>query len=770
MISVLYVDDEEVLLEICKQFLERSGDLTVEVSISAKNALDLITSKRFDAIISDYQMPEMDGIELLKEVRSRYSDLPFILFTGKGREEVVIDAINNGADFYLQKGGDPKSQFVELEHKVLQAIRRRQAERLLKDSQSALAESKQMLQSVLDTFPVRVFWKDLNLNYLGCNRQFALDSGLEFPDDLKGKSDYEMGWRDQAELYRADDRAVITSGTPKLNYEEPLTTPNSRKIWVRTSKMPLKDANGIIRGVLGTYEDISGWREAREKIDTLAQFPEQNPNPILRIDVDGILCYKNPASNQLLNHLALEEGKSVPLEWHQRVNDVLNTGKLGSFDQNIGGQTYSITLAPFSDHKFVNFYFVDITQRLRVEQENLKKSEELRAAYEQLKSTNVVLQDNFRMAIDAKRAEEIKKDRAERSIQYQKALVNLAISDAPKLRDAINNITETGSNVLNVEQASIWFFSPDGQSLECKDLYIKNQHIHKSEETIFSQDYPQYFAALHANRTIVADDARTNENTREFTTNYFEPLGITSTLDVPIRSGRHVVGVLCFEHIGFPRIWEVEEQDFAASLADFTVIILEKARRRLAEKDLQKSRDRSRITQFAVDHAAEGIIWIDSDGKMVYSNTTFSTMLDYTSDELFEMTIFAIDSSMTKEKWNLEFAQKKAVGSVTIETNYTKRGGEHFPVEVTSDYFEYGGTGYICSFVRDISERKRAEKALRLANEKLNLLSSVTRHDILNKLSIVLGYLGLSKVTHDREKLEDFIKKIDETIDRKSVV
>jgi PAS domain S-box-containing protein len=368
------------------------------------------------------------------------------------------------------------------------------------------------------------------------------------------------------------------------------------------------------------------------------------------------------------------------------------------------------------------------------------------------------------MAIEARRAEEIKKDQAERSIEYQKALVNLAISDAPKLRDAINNITETGSTVLKVEQASIWFFSPDGQSLECKDLYINNQRIHKSEQTIFSQDYPQYFAALHANRTIVADDARTNENTREFTTNYFEPLGITSMLDVPIRSGRHVVGVLCFEHIGFPRIWEVEEQDFAASLADFTVIILEKARRRLAEKDLQKSRDRSRITQFAVDHAAEGIIWIDSDGKMVYSNTTFSTMLGYTSDELFEMTIFAIDPSMTKEKWNLEFAQKKAVGSLTIETNYTKRGGEHFPVEVTSDYFEYGGTGYICSFARDISERKRAEKALRLANEKLNLLSSVTRHDILNKLTIVLGYLGLSKITHDRDKLEDFIKKIDETI------
>jgi len=916
MISVLYIDDEEALLDVGKLFLERSGDCSVDVAISAPKAIELMGKKTYDALVSDYQMPEMDGIAFLKHIRET-SNIPFILFTGKGREEVVIEAFNNGADFYLQKGGDPKSQFVELEHKITQAVKRRKVDDALKESESryrtvfestgtamiivekdtsislanseflrltgysqedidnkkswtefvvkedlermlaqhqlrrerrgealrqyefrlisksgeirdifltidmvpgtkksiaslidftdrrrverdlkkkteetsaaykqltaieeklranidevttsqrALADSQQMLQSVLDTIPVRVFWKDTDLNYLGCNRQFACDSGFPTPEDLIGKSDYDMGWSEQAERYRADDRAVIKSGIPKLNYEEPQTRPGGGQIWLRTSKIPLKDSQGNIRGILGTYEDVSASKEAQIKINTLAQFPAQNPNPILRVDAKGVVCYANPASNRILTASGLREGDMVLPLWRQRVKDALESGTLVSFEQTVDGFTYSITTVPFVDDKYVNLYFLDITQRVLAEQENLKKSEELRVAYDQLSAANEVLRDDYQNVAREKREEELHKKKAERSIQYQKALVNLAITDPPKLRDALNQITETGAKVLDVKRSSIWFFASEGQALICNDLYTASQNHHQSGQTISCADYPHYFAALQDNRTVVAPDARIDQNTSEFTAGYLEPLGITSMLDVPIRSGRHIVGVLRFEHIGPVRLWEVEEQDFAASLADFTVIVLEKVRRRLAEKDLQKSRDRSRITQFAVEHAAEGVIWMDSDGKVVYTNTTCGTMLGYTSNELMELTIFAIDPSISKLEWDAHYAQKKEGGSSIFEAQYTKNGGEQFPVEVTSHFFEYAGTGYICSFVRDISERKRADKALRLANQKLNLLSSVTRHDILNKLTIVLGYLELSKMTHDREKLEDFIRKIDETI------
>jgi PAS domain S-box-containing protein len=129
LIDILYIDDEKDLLEICKYYLEKSEDLHVAIALSAAEAFKLIEEHNFDAIISDYQMPRMDGIEFLKSLRSMGNDMPFILFTGRGREEVVIEALNSGADFYLQKGGNPKAQFHELEYKVREAVRRSRAER-----------------------------------------------------------------------------------------------------------------------------------------------------------------------------------------------------------------------------------------------------------------------------------------------------------------------------------------------------------------------------------------------------------------------------------------------------------------------------------------------------------------------------------------------------------------------------------------------------------------------------------------------------------------
>lgn len=127
-IQVLYVDDEPGLLYIGKQFLEQSGDFAVTTALSAQDAVRILQDGNFDAIISDYQMPVMDGIQFLVEVRTHFGLIPFILFTGRGREEVVIQAINNGANFYLQKGGDPKSQFAELRHKILAAVEHRRAD------------------------------------------------------------------------------------------------------------------------------------------------------------------------------------------------------------------------------------------------------------------------------------------------------------------------------------------------------------------------------------------------------------------------------------------------------------------------------------------------------------------------------------------------------------------------------------------------------------------------------------------------------------------
>jgi len=140
---------------------------------------------------------------------------------------------------------------------LLDVTERRQAEEALRERTAELEESRRMLRLVLDTIPVRVFWKDTEGRYLGGNRPFATDAGFGSPEELLGRTDYDMPWKEQADLYRADDRQVRASGVPKIGYEEPQTTPSGARLSLRTSKVPLHDTEGRIVGILGTYEDIS---------------------------------------------------------------------------------------------------------------------------------------------------------------------------------------------------------------------------------------------------------------------------------------------------------------------------------------------------------------------------------------------------------------------------------------------------------------------------------------------------------------------------------
>ena len=152
-------------------------------------------------------------------------------------------------------------------------LQKRHLESLLNQrvlAEESLRKSHSLLNSVIDTSPIRIFWKDVNSRYLGCNTLFAKDAGFSNPDELIGKTDHEMGWKDQAELYRADDLKIMKSGIPRLSYEEPQTTPNGDHIWLRTSKIPLRDeSNSEIIGVLGLYEDITDRKQMESEQERL---------------------------------------------------------------------------------------------------------------------------------------------------------------------------------------------------------------------------------------------------------------------------------------------------------------------------------------------------------------------------------------------------------------------------------------------------------------------------------------------------------------------
>ena len=170
--------------------------------------------------------------------------------------------------------------------------------------------SHQMLQLVLDTIPQRVFWKDRNFKFLGCNRAFAADAGVASPEEIVGKDDFKLTWHASAPLYRADDARVMSEDIVKIGFEEPQERSDGSKSWLRTSKVPLHDATGKVVGVLGTYEDITDQVEAeealREKTEELDRFFSLALDLLCIARTDGYFLRVNAAWEQTLGYTLAE--------------------------------------------------------------------------------------------------------------------------------------------------------------------------------------------------------------------------------------------------------------------------------------------------------------------------------------------------------------------------------------------------------------------------------------------------------------------------------
>lgn len=120
--KVLLVDDDPLFLELSKTFLEIFHNIASDTVNSAREALERLENDSYDVVISDYDMPFMDGITLLKTIRDKRINIPFILFTGVGREELMHQAIENGASSFIEKIGDPKAQYSELSKRIWQVV------------------------------------------------------------------------------------------------------------------------------------------------------------------------------------------------------------------------------------------------------------------------------------------------------------------------------------------------------------------------------------------------------------------------------------------------------------------------------------------------------------------------------------------------------------------------------------------------------------------------------------------------------------------------
>lgn len=169
--------------------------------------------------------------------------------------------------------GQLQNQLAEVQKAHQQTVQELQ---LVRDRFAQVPPSKQAWQLVLDNMPEAAFWKDRNSVYLGCNRQFSKAAGLASPEEVIGKTDFDLPWkREEAEWFRNWDRRVMESGSPELGIIEPQRQADGQQYWLETNKIPLRDAQGAVVGILGTYMEITARIETENQLKQLNQELEQ---------------------------------------------------------------------------------------------------------------------------------------------------------------------------------------------------------------------------------------------------------------------------------------------------------------------------------------------------------------------------------------------------------------------------------------------------------------------------------------------------------------
>lgn len=255
-VRVLFIDDEPAMLHAISEYLMVIHSLEVDITDNPVEAIQSGQLFSYDCLVVDYDMPDMDGITLLKAIRSVDPDIPVIVFTGKSREEVVIDAINNGADFYLQKGGNPGELFAELAHDIGKAARQFRAER-------ALLESEQLYRAVVEDQTEFICQMDPDGIIRFVNTAFATFLGSQATECV-GSDFYSLFGEGGENLKAAPD--VCDPDNPVVHAEIRQTRPDGTISYLQWTLRLLYDPAFEPREILAVGRDISVQKEVSRHI------------------------------------------------------------------------------------------------------------------------------------------------------------------------------------------------------------------------------------------------------------------------------------------------------------------------------------------------------------------------------------------------------------------------------------------------------------------------------------------------------------------------
>jgi len=291
-LDLLYVEDDILLAESTYETLKQFFN-SVHVSHNGQEGLDAYKDASYDIVLTDIMMPKLDGKEMSKKIKELNPQQSIIVMSAHEDSDYLMELIQIGIHRFVTKPPSIDKLFQAILSSAININNAKKVAQLAVETKQNLAENKAILRTIIDTVPVRIFWKDKSSIYLGCNTLFAKDAGFQDQSDIIGKSDFELSWKNQAQGYVDDDLEVITSGKEKIAYEEQQTQTDGSNLWLSTSKAPLKGENGETIGVLGTYIDITDQKmamlEVQKAKDELGYQAEHDiltdlPNRILFFD------------------------------------------------------------------------------------------------------------------------------------------------------------------------------------------------------------------------------------------------------------------------------------------------------------------------------------------------------------------------------------------------------------------------------------------------------------------------------------------------------
>lgn len=310
LLRVLHVDDEVSLLKITKQLLEMQGPFQVDTASSVEEAIEKIKKEYYDAIVSDYRMPGKDGLQFLKELRQEGNTIPFIILTGKGMEEAAGQALNVGADYYVNKHANPEMMFSELAHDIRKAVERKRA-------YLAAWLGQEKLRAIFDASPNAIMIIDLHGNVVEANQETL--------HLVKSSSKEEVIGKKVLEFVEERDRRRVSDSLKKTleqsvvkDVEFALLTKGGGECVGEFSVSVVKDSSGNPQSFVAVISDITKRKRAENALGQYSKRLEENqrflenvfsafPDAVTVCDLNGNIIKCNPATLDLHGYSSRNE-------------------------------------------------------------------------------------------------------------------------------------------------------------------------------------------------------------------------------------------------------------------------------------------------------------------------------------------------------------------------------------------------------------------------------------------------------------------------------